>query len=131
MESGSWVTVLGLLLALAAVGQAIQEEGALEAGQQLPPDPEENLVERLGGLEIEDPLGRAIDERLLYTILRSLSLSKGSQRYQRNPSLLHQPQRFGRGARGEEETERIQSRDWEAAPGQIWSMAVPQRFGRK
>ncbi|KAL2091462.1 hypothetical protein ACEWY4_013725 [Coilia grayii] len=129
MESGSWVTVLGLILALAAVGHAIQEEGALEAAQRQPPDSEENLVERLGGLEIEDPLGRAVEERLLYTIIRSLS--QGSQRYQRNPSVLHQPQRFGRGTRGEEDAERIQSRDWETAPGQIWSMAVPQRFGRK
>ncbi|KAG5274295.1 hypothetical protein AALO_G00134510 [Alosa alosa] len=126
METGSWLTLLGLVLALAAVGHSIQEEGA---GQHQPTDSEENLVERLDRLDIEDPLSRAIEQRLLYPILRSLS--QGSQRYGRNPSVLHQPQRFGRGTGGDEEPERIQSRDWETAPGQIWSMAVPQRFGRK
>ncbi|XP_012682682.2 pro-FMRFamide-related neuropeptide FF like [Clupea harengus] len=129
METGSWLTLLGLILSLAAVGHSIQEEGALEASQRQPTDSEENLVERLGALDLKDPMGRAIEEHLLYTIIRSLS--QGSPRYGRNPSVLHQPQRFGRGTQGDEGKERIQSRDWEAVPGQIWSMAVPQRFGRK
>lgn len=74
MESGSWVTVLGLILALAAVGHAIQEEGALEAAQRQPPDSEENLVERLGGLVSVS----TIVNMLLPTSKESTVLEQGS-----------------------------------------------------
>lgn len=47
METGSWLTLFGLILALSAVGHSIQEEGP---NQHQPADSEENLVEKLSGL---------------------------------------------------------------------------------
>ncbi|KAM4612916.1 pro-FMRFamide-related neuropeptide FF like [Polymixia lowei] len=128
MDAAAAVTLLALVLAVAGVSQALQDRGGLDSDDILPGGSEENMADRLLGLE-SDSLDNRVDDHLLTSVLRSLLL--GSQRDTRN-SVLHQPQRFGRGSRGEVVSEdRIQSRDWETAPGQIWSMAVPQRFGKK
>ncbi|KAG5836490.1 pro-FMRFamide-related neuropeptide FF like [Anguilla anguilla] len=131
METGAWLTLLGLVLALAGVGRALQEDGVLESGERSRGNSDERYTEQLAEvLEGGDQAGQGLDQRLLTAVLHSLF--QGTQRYGRNPSILHQPQRFGRGARGALLAEgRIQSRDWEGVPGQIWSMAVPQRFGKK
>lgn len=42
------------------------------------------------------------------------------------------PRRFGRNSRGQVLSEdQMHNNDWDDAPGQIWSMAGPQRFGKK
>ncbi|KAJ8378288.1 hypothetical protein AAFF_G00244230 [Aldrovandia affinis] len=132
MEMGAWFTLLGLVLALAGVGRSLQEEGGLESAERLRSNSEEHFTEQLAeALEGGDQRAQGMDQSLLTAILHSILL-QGSQRYGRNPSVLHQPQRFGRGSRGTFNADgRIQSHDWETAPGQIWSMAVPQRFGKK
>ncbi|KAM7005322.1 pro-FMRFamide-related neuropeptide FF like [Tautogolabrus adspersus] len=127
MDTAAVATLLALVLTLAGVSQALHVQGSLDKNNILP-DSEESMVDHLLGLESENT-DNSIDDRLLTAVLRALLL--GSQRETRN-SVLHQPQRFGRGSRGQVASEdQVQSRDWEAAPGQIWSMAVPQRFGKK
>ncbi|XP_037535338.1 pro-FMRFamide-related neuropeptide FF like [Nematolebias whitei] len=122
MDTAAVVTLLAL--AMAGASQALRVQGGLDKNDIQPGSSEENTADRL--LERES---RDTDEHLLASVLRSLLL--GSQRESRE-SVLHQPQRFGRGSRGQVVLEdQIQTRDWEAAPGQIWSMAVPQRFGKK
>ncbi|XP_056294423.1 pro-FMRFamide-related neuropeptide FF like [Pseudoliparis swirei] len=126
MDTAAMVTLLALVVAMAGVSQALHIQGPEQS--DILPDSEENMADHLLGLESEDT-DDSIDDRLLTAVLRALLL--GSQREIRN-SVLHQPQRFGRGSRGQVVSEdQIHSRDWEAAPGQIWSMAVPQRFGKK
>ncbi|XP_075966506.1 pro-FMRFamide-related neuropeptide FF like [Anarhichas minor] len=127
MDTAAMVTLLALVVAMAGVSRALHIQGSLGKTDVLP-DSEENMVDHLLGLESEDT-DDSIDDRLLTAVLKALLL--GSQRETRN-SVLHHPQRFGRGSRGQVVSEdQIHSRDWEAAPGQIWSMAVPQRFGKK
>ncbi|XP_008280316.1 pro-FMRFamide-related neuropeptide FF like [Stegastes partitus] len=128
MYTAAVVTLLALVMAMAGVSQALHIQGSLDKNDIMPGSSEENMADRLLGLESENS-DNSMEDRLLASVLRALLL--GSQRETRN-SVLHQPQRFGRDSRGPIlSDEQIHSRDWEAAPGQIWSMAVPQRFGKK
>ncbi|XP_026205178.1 pro-FMRFamide-related neuropeptide FF like [Anabas testudineus] len=128
MDTAAVGTLLALLMAMAGVSQALRIQGGLDKNDMVPGSSEENIDDRLLELESENT-ENSIDDRLLTSVLRALLL--GSQRETRN-SVLHQPQRFGRGSRGQAVPEdQVHTRDWEAAPGQIWSMAVPQRFGKK
>ncbi|KAL4655714.1 pro-FMRFamide-related neuropeptide FF [Arapaima gigas] len=131
MDTGAWFTLVGLLLAIGAVERTLQEDGRLESSENLQSDTADVLTDWLmEELDSDSPGVHGMGERALSSVLRSLV--QRMERYGRNPSILHQPQRFGRGARGSFSTDgRIQSRDWETVPGQIWSMAVPQRFGKK
>ncbi|XP_033483441.1 pro-FMRFamide-related neuropeptide FF like [Epinephelus lanceolatus] len=127
MDTAAVVTLLALVVAMAGVSQALHIQGSLDKNDILPGS-NEDVANHLLGLESENT-DNSIDDRLLTTVLRTLLL--GSQRETRD-SVLHQPQRFGRGSRGQVVSEdQMHTRDWEAAPGQIWSMAVPQRFGKK
>ncbi|KAF3690045.1 Pro-FMRFamide-related neuropeptide FF FMRFamide-related peptides Neuropeptide SF [Channa argus] len=128
MDTAASVTLLALLMAMAGINQALRIQGSLDKSDILPGSSEENMADRLLELESENT-DNNLDDRLLTSVLRALLL--GSQRETRS-SVLHQPQRFGRGSRGQVVPEdQLHTRDWEAAPGQIWSMAVPQRFGKK
>ncbi|XP_029006072.1 pro-FMRFamide-related neuropeptide FF like [Betta splendens] len=128
MDTAAAATLLALLVATAGASQALRVQGGVDKNDAQPGSSEENMADRL--LELESEYAdNSIDDHLLTSLIRALLL--GSQRETRN-SVLHQPQRFGRGSRGQAVPEdQLQTRDWEAAPGQIWSMAVPQRFGRK
>uniref|UniRef100_A0A3Q3WW43 Uncharacterized protein n=1 Tax=Mola mola TaxID=94237 RepID=A0A3Q3WW43_MOLML len=127
MDTAAVVTLLALATAMAGISQALHIQGSLDKDDILPGS-EESMANHLLGLGSENT-DNSIHDRLLAAVLRALL--PGSQREARN-SVLHQPQRFGRSSRGQVlSEEEIQSRDWEAAPGQIWSMAVPQRFGKK
>ncbi|XP_062843184.1 pro-FMRFamide-related neuropeptide FF like [Trichomycterus rosablanca] len=119
MDASIWFLMFGVVLVAAGSAQSIMTEGETTL--------EENVLQTLVNEEQDDDVN---DDRFLKMALHSLLHSV--QRHARNPSVLHQPQRFGRGSRSDlPPEERIHSRDWEAVPGQIWSMAVPQRFGKK
>ncbi|XP_013859576.1 pro-FMRFamide-related neuropeptide FF like [Austrofundulus limnaeus] len=126
MDTAAVVTLLALIMTMAGVSQALRVQAGLDKIDFQPGSSEEKMADRLLGLEGES---RDVADHLLASVLRSLLL--GSQRGSRE-SVLHQPQRFGRNSRGQVVLEdQIQTQDWEAAPSQIWSMAVPQRFGKK
>ncbi|XP_006870015.1 PREDICTED: pro-FMRFamide-related neuropeptide FF [Chrysochloris asiatica] len=59
------------------------------------------------------------------------SLLQAMQRSSRSPAFLFQPQRFGRNTRGSWGSERLSPRAWEGLNSQFWSLAAPQRFGKK
>ncbi|XP_023651261.1 pro-FMRFamide-related neuropeptide FF like [Paramormyrops kingsleyae] len=130
METAVWFILLGLL-AVGGVGHELQDNGHLESSDSRHGDPRDGLTETPAGVLDSHNNGRhGLDERVLTAVLRSLF--QGFERSDRNPSILYQPQRFGRGARGGLGSDRrMHSQDWEMAPGEIWSMAVPQRFGKK
>ncbi|EFB17421.1 hypothetical protein PANDA_012448, partial [Ailuropoda melanoleuca] len=59
------------------------------------------------------------------------SLLRAMQRPSRTPAFLFQPQRFGRTARGSWSSERLSPRVGEGLSSPFWSLAAPQRFGKK
>ncbi|RXM93036.1 Pro-FMRFamide-related neuropeptide FF [Acipenser ruthenus] len=129
MESRVLLTALALVVAWVDPGQSLEE--GLEPPETFQTDQQQqNFAQRL--LEALESEGRSSrgDERVMTAVLRSLI--HGPQRSGRSPSVLYQPQRFGRDARGAVGSEeRVESLGREAMPAQFWSMAVPQRFGKK
>ncbi|XP_077386880.1 pro-FMRFamide-related neuropeptide FF like [Festucalex cinctus] len=129
MDSSAAVTILVVLMALAGVSHGLHVGGVQEDRDDMRAgSSEDDMDNHL--LEMESvKADSSVDDRLLTALLRALL--QGSRREARN-SVLHQPQRFGRSSRGPLVFEdHINSPGWEEAPGQIWSMAVPQRFGKK
>ncbi|XP_049739263.1 pro-FMRFamide-related neuropeptide FF [Elephas maximus indicus] len=59
------------------------------------------------------------------------SLLQAMQRTGRSPAFLFQPQRFGRNTRGTWSNEWLSPRAGEGLSSQFWSLAIPQRFGKK
>ncbi|XP_069509383.1 pro-FMRFamide-related neuropeptide FF isoform X2 [Ambystoma mexicanum] len=121
--------VLVCLLGCLRKAQGLDDDlNSKEVYQEEPERYTERILEALDG---EDHGFRPqSEERLLNTLMRSLLHS--SQRPARSPSFLFQPQRFGRETRGGLASDgRIQSRGWDSMTPQFWSMAVPQRFGKK
>ncbi|KAG9491736.1 hypothetical protein GDO78_000314 [Eleutherodactylus coqui] len=84
---------------------------------------------KCGGPELDESFSSqpsSDDKAGLNSLLRSILHSRNVR-----SSIHFQPQRFGRDERGSMAGDsRIHSRGWDSAP-QFWSMAVPQRFGRK
>ncbi|XP_077581909.1 uncharacterized protein LOC144202780 isoform X1 [Stigmatopora nigra] len=119
MDTGAALSVVVALMMLAGVGQ-----GVFVGGERTTPAGSLDGVEK-HLLEMND----GADNRLLTTLIRALLL--GSRKEARN-SVLQEPQRFGRSSRGPLVLEEhLNSPQWEEAPNQIWSMAVPQRRERQ
>ncbi|XP_003939291.2 pro-FMRFamide-related neuropeptide FF [Saimiri boliviensis] len=59
------------------------------------------------------------------------SLLQAMERPGRSQAFLFQPQRFGRNTRGSWSNQRLSPRAGEGLHSQFWSLAVPQRFGKK
>ncbi|XP_067385842.1 pro-FMRFamide-related neuropeptide FF [Emydura macquarii macquarii] len=125
---------LALLLALLA--GSVRTGRCLEAGSVS----KETLAEELDGYperlaealqENEEHFPQPLtDAHLPGTLLRPLL--HALQRPGRSPSFLFQPQRFGRETRGSWGNEgRLSQRGWDSRVSPFWSMAVPQRFGKK
>ncbi|XP_002823369.1 pro-FMRFamide-related neuropeptide FF isoform X2 [Pongo pygmaeus] len=58
-------------------------------------------------------------------------LLQAMERPGRSQGFLFQPQRFGRNTRGSWSNERLSPRAGEGLNSQFWSLAAPQRFGKK
>ncbi|XP_019716688.1 pro-FMRFamide-related neuropeptide FF like [Hippocampus comes] len=129
MDTSAAVTILVVLMALTGVSHGLRAGGLPEEREDIKgARSEDNMDNHLLAME-SVKADRSLDDRLLTAMLRALLL--GSHREARN-SVLHESQRFGRLSQGPLVLEdHINSPDWEEAPGQIWSMAVPQRFGKK
>ncbi|XP_054641072.1 pro-FMRFamide-related neuropeptide FF like [Dunckerocampus dactyliophorus] len=129
MDAATVVTLLVVFTALAgSVSHGLHIQDALDHIDKAASSSEDNMDEHLPELE-GVKADNSMNNRLLTALLKALL--RGSERQARN-SVLHQPHRFGLSSRGPRFLEdQMNSPDWEAAPSQIWSMAVPQRFGKK
>ncbi|XP_011727060.1 pro-FMRFamide-related neuropeptide FF isoform X2 [Macaca nemestrina] len=58
-------------------------------------------------------------------------LLQAMERPGRSQAFLFQPQRFGRNTRGSWSNERLSPRAGEGLNSEFWSLAAPQRFGKK
>nr|XP_055105386.1 pro-FMRFamide-related neuropeptide FF isoform X2 [Symphalangus syndactylus] len=58
-------------------------------------------------------------------------LLQAMERPGRSQGFLFQPQRFGRNTQGSWSNERLSPRAGEGLNSQFWSLAAPQRFGKK
>ncbi|XP_018411721.1 PREDICTED: pro-FMRFamide-related neuropeptide FF [Nanorana parkeri] len=117
------VTLLFLaFLSCARTAKAHQaDEDSTENFMEVPPSVlESQLDESISS----QPLSQ--EKSVLNSFLRTLLHGRTSR-----SSFHFQPQRFGRDERSSILGDsRIHSRGWDSAPP-FWSMAVPQRFGRK
>uniref|UniRef100_A0A2K6GCC1 Neuropeptide FF-amide peptide n=2 Tax=Propithecus coquereli TaxID=379532 RepID=A0A2K6GCC1_PROCO len=94
-------------------------------------------AERLGGQDEGDQLFMEEDNRphppkdaqTPGSLLRSLL--QAMERPGRSPAFLFQPQRFGRNSQGTWSNTRLSPRAGEGLSSQFWSLAAPQRFGKK
>ncbi|KAF6340035.1 neuropeptide FF-amide peptide precursor [Rhinolophus ferrumequinum] len=59
------------------------------------------------------------------------SLLQAMKRPDRSPAFLFQPQRFGRNTGGSWNNKRLSPRAGEGLSSPFWSLAAPQRFGKK
>ncbi|XP_062059553.1 pro-FMRFamide-related neuropeptide FF [Lepus europaeus] len=114
MDPRRAVVLLGLLLLLLTDRGQAEGPGDLDGDQDLAED---------GGP------GPARDTQppraLLHTLLQVM------ERPGRSPAFLFQPQRFGRNAQGPWSKQRLSPRAGEGLSSQFWSLAAPQRFGKK
>ncbi|XP_006883968.1 PREDICTED: pro-FMRFamide-related neuropeptide FF [Elephantulus edwardii] len=114
MDSRRTAVLLGLLLLITDWSHA---EGPRSQGE------DQISVEEDNGLY---PLQ---DAQTPGSLLRSLL--QAMQRPGRSPAFLFQPQRFGRNTRASWSNERLSPRAGEGLSSQFWSLAAPQRFGKK
>ncbi|XP_077155908.1 pro-FMRFamide-related neuropeptide FF [Ranitomeya variabilis] len=114
-----------MLLALLSCARSAQLH---QAGEESPEHFMEGSPSFLDSqLEESFPSQPLSDDKIgLNSLLRTILHSRNSR-----SSFQFQPQRFGRDEHSSMPGDsRIHSRGWDSAP-QFWSMAVPQRFGRK
>ncbi|XP_050781991.1 pro-FMRFamide-related neuropeptide FF [Gopherus flavomarginatus] len=127
---GHLALLLALLSGTVMTGQCL--EGGSMSKETLADEPN-SYLERLSDMlqKSEDhALWPLSDERPPGTLLHALLYAL--QRPGRSPAFLFQPQRFGRDTRGSWGGEgRLSQRGWDSMASQFWSMAVPQRFGKK
>ncbi|KAM3935139.1 pro-FMRFamide-related neuropeptide FF [Leptodactylus fuscus] len=118
------VLTLLLLAVLTCARSAQPHQGGDESPETFMDVPPSFLDSQLDESFSSQPLS---DDKIgLNSLLRTIMHSRNTR-----SSFHFQPQRFGRDERSSLLGDgRIHSRGWDSAP-QFWSMAVPQRFGRK